>query len=333
MKKRKLGKYGPQLSEIGFGAMSFSDFWGVVDDDQSIAILDACLNHGINHLDTANVYGNGVSESRIGKYLARYNKGSKCPFYLATKAGIKKDDDGNRTYINTKEYLTGELEKSLKRLGTDHVDLFYVHRRQPNIPIEEVTEGLASLVESGKTLNIGFSEIAPSSLLRAHSVHPIAAVQSEFSLSTRYPELGLINRCDETETSLIAYSPVGRGLLTEKSFTAEEVKSNLFMSSNPRFLEPNLSHNLEILENFKKLAADMETSCAAIAIAWTLAQAKHIIPIPGTRSLKHLKQLVDGCNLHLSDNDLKKINQCLPVGWAHGERYSHKQWHGPEGYA
>jgi aryl-alcohol dehydrogenase-like predicted oxidoreductase len=333
MQTRTLGRNGPEVSAIGYGAMSFSDFYGPTNERESHAIMDAALDMGITHLDTSNVYGMGKSEAAIGSFLAARGKAARDRFTIATKAGITRDKESGRRYFdNSAAHLTQELEASLKRLGTDAVDLFYVHRREPGVEIEEVTETLAGLVKAGKTHTIGFSEIAPSSLRRAAAVHPVAAVQSEYSLSTRFPDLGLVQSCAELGTTLVAFSPVGRGLLTDRPHRAEAIKGMPFLKSNPRFQEPNLSANIAATEPFRGLAADMGTSAAALAIGWLLTRGDHVLPIPGTRSVAHLKELAAGAELRLNAADLERIETVLPVGWAHGDRYSEDQWIGPERY-
>ncbi|WP_424985687.1 aldo/keto reductase [Microbulbifer sp. S227A] len=333
MQSRKLGRDGPEISAIGIGAMSFADFYGPTNEAESHAILDAALDFGITHLDTANVYGMGKSESAIGSYLAGRGRGTRERFTIATKASITSDrETGRRVFDNSKHHLTQELDASLKRLGTDAVDLFYVHRRDPSLEIEEVTETLAGLVRAGKTRAIGFSEIAPSSLRRAMAVHPVAAVQSEYSLATRFPDLGLVQTCADLGVALVAFSPVGRGLLTDRPHGAEAIAGMPFLRGNPRFVEPNLSTNLATTQAFRALAADMGCSAAALAIAWVLTRGDHVVPIPGTRSVAHLAELAAGAELRLSDSDLARIDTVLPVGWAHGDRYSAEQWVGPERY-
>lgn len=329
MKLRQIGANGPEISPIGIGAMSFSNFYGPTTEAESHAVLDAARELGVTHIDTANVYGMGGSEKAIGSYL-QANPGARNFFHIATKAAITRDADGNRYHDNSGAHLEAELDKSLVKMGVDHVDLFYVHRRDPQVPIEEVTESLAGLVKSGKAGAIGFSEIAPGSLRRAAAVHPIAAVQSEYSLSTRAPELGLVQACVELGTSLVAFSPVGRSLLTDTPLSPDVMAGLPWMASNPRFIEPNLSYNLQASDRFRALAAQMGTSAAALAIAWLLHQGDHVIPIPGTRSVDHFRQLAAGMELSLSGTDLAAIDAALPVGWAHGDRYSDGQWVGPE---
>ncbi len=331
MKQREMGKGGPKVSCIGVGAMSFAEFYGPTTEENSYAILHAALEAGVTHIDTANVYGMGRSEKAIGQFM-KDNPGTRDQFHIATKASITRDADGNRFFDNSAEHLEAELDKSLTALGTDHVDLFYVHRRQADRPIEEVAETLGALVRKGKTKAIGFSEIAPSSLRRAHAVYPVAAVQSEYSLSTRSPEMGLVQTCAELGVALVAFSPVGRSLLTDTPLAPEVIPDLPFLKVNPRFQAPHYARNLELTAGFRDLAADMGLPAAGLAIAWCLAQGSHVIPIPGTRSVAHFQQYLAGVEADLSGEDLARIEAALPIGWAHGDRYSEDQWIGPERY-
>lgn len=328
MKQRRLGQTGPTVSVLGYGAMSFTDFYGPATDEGSMTVLDACVELGITHIDTSNVYGMGRSETVIGEWLKR--RGGEAPFAIATKGGITRNAD--RRFNNDPKHLEEALDASLTRLGVEAVDLYYIHRRDPEFEIEEVTAALAGFVKAGKVKAIGFSEIAPSSLRRAHAVHPVAAVQSEYSLSTRSPEMGLVQTCAEFGASLVAFSPVGRALLTDRPHHAEAVAGMDFLKVNPRFQEPNLSANLAINARFRALAADMGVPAAALAIAWLTHQGDHILPIPGTRNITHLKELVQGAGMDLDADDLARISEVLPIGWAHGDRYSVGQWTGPEKY-
>ena len=334
MEKRALGPGGPMVSALGIGAMSFTNFYGPTTEAESHAVLSAALDLGIDHIDTANVYGMGLSEQVIGSFLAKQGKTRTGLFRIATKAGIKRDPEtGKRGFDNSPEHLEAELDASLRKLVVEAVDLFYVHRRDQSIPIEEVAGTLAGLVEAGKTHSIGFSEIAPSSLRRAAAVHPVAAVQSEYSLSTRAAELGLIQACEALGSSLVAFSPVGRGLLTDRPPSAESLERSQFLKVNPRFKEPSLSANLQITDHYRALARQLGTTAAALSIAWLLRRSSAVIAIPGTRSVDHLKELAAGAALRLSDADIDLIERTLPVGWAHGDRYSDEQWIGPERYS
>ncbi|MEL6234302.1 MAG: aldo/keto reductase [Pseudomonadota bacterium] len=331
MQTRKLGASGPEIGAIGYGAMSFSDMYGPTNEAESHAILDACRELGVTHLDTANVYGMGKSESAIGSYLAA-NSGARDAFVIATKATITRDADGNRCFDNSAEHLEAELDKSLQRLGVETVDLFYAHRRDPRLTAEETAANLGRLVEKGKTRAIGLSEVAPATLRRAMAAFPVAAVQSEYSLSTRFPDLGLVQTCAELGVAMVAFSPVGRSLLTDAPIPRERLAELPFLAGNPRFMEPNLTENLRLTDAFRRLAAEMGTSAAALANAWLLTRGPHVIPIPGTRSVQHFRECVAGADLALSQDDLDRIEAVLPVGWANGDRYSEAQWTGPERY-
>jgi len=328
MKTRKLWAEGPDVGAVGYGAMSFTDFYGPASDEDSKLVLDACLDLGITHIDTADAYGMGRSETVIGDWL-KTRKG-EAPFTIATKVGITRDPE--HRHNNSPKHLGQALDASLARLGVEAIDLYYVHRRDQRYEIEEVAETMAGFVKAGKVKAIGFSEIAPASLRRAHAVHPVAAIQSEYSLSARAPELGLIQTAAEIGASLVAFSPVGRALLTDRPHTADSIEKLAFLKANPRFIEPNLSANLAYSAKFQSLAADMGVAAATLAIAWLLKQGNHILPIPGTRKIEHLRELAAGGDLDLSTEDLSRINDILPVGWAHGDRYSVGQWAGPERY-
>ena len=311
--------------------MSFSEFYGPTTEENSYAILSAALDAGVSHIDTSNVYGLGRSESAIGQFL-KDNPGNRDNFHIATKASITRDADGNRYFDNSPGHLESELDGSLQRLGTDCVDLFYIHRRDPSIPIEDVAGSLQTLIKKGKTKAVGFSEIAPSSLRRAATECHIDAVQSEYSLATRLPELGMLQTCAELGTAFVAFSPVGRAFLTDDPIPLSRVGELMFMKENPRFIEPNYSANIEATDAFRAYAAEIGVPAAGLAIAWVLAQGEHVIAIPGTRSTDHFAELVSGWNFQLESNSMKELEKILPVGWAHGDRYSKAQWAGPEMY-
>ena len=332
MKQRQLGQNGPFISAIGYGAMSLSNFYGPMDEAGAFAILDKCRDGGITHLDTADIYGNGFSEACIGAYFATQDASVKHSFSIATKAAIYRSPEGVRSHRNDKAYLSSQLDKSLKTMGVDAVDLFYVHRRDPDVPIEDVTGILADFVSSGKIKGFGYSEIAPSSLRRAHAVHPVMAVQSEYSLGVRSPEMGLVQTCKELGTAFVAFSPVGRSLLTDKPHDLEKLQSIPFLLNNPRFMEPNLSANIAATDPFRAYATSLGLSTAGLAIAWLLHQGDHIIPIPGTRHISHLEEAIAGANFTITDEIAAEIDRLLPIGWAHGDRYNEDQWWGPERY-
>ncbi|MEO0485852.1 MAG: aldo/keto reductase [Pseudomonadota bacterium] len=327
MEFRKIGDR--EVSILGIGGMSFSDFYGATTEADSHAVLDAARDAGVTHIDTANIYGMGKSESAIGSWLA--SRGGRDGLFIATKAGIARGVGaaaGN--FDNSAAYLEAELDGSLARLGVDHVDLFYIHRRDQTIPIEDVTGTLARLIEKGKIGAFGYSEIAPASLRRAAAVHPVAAVQSEYSLQTRQPELGLVQACAELGTTLVAFSPVGRGMLTDLPPAADKYNDQPWMAANPRFVEPNLSANIAATGPMRALARDHGVSTAALALAWVYAQGDHIVAIPGTRSAARFEEYLGAESV--SDEALAELERLLPAGWAHGDRYSYAQWNGPENY-
>ena len=330
MQQRKLGQLGTPVSAIGYGAMSFTDFYGRATEEGSESILTRCIDLGITHIDTSNAYGLGKSENRIGSFLAKQGKQVHDFFKIATKAGVTRDLEGRRKFDNSPGHLRASLDASLERLGVEQVELFYVHRRDTDHSIEEVSETLAELIKSGKTRQVGFSEIAPTQLARANAVYPVGAVQSEYSLSTRSPEMGLVQRTRELGATLVAFSPVGRALLTDKPLDYETCQKLDFMKINPRFVMPNHAHNVEATVSFRALAAEMGHRASSLAIAWLLNQGEHILPIPGTRSIKHLNELAAGADIALTESDMAAIEEILPIGWCHGDRYSVDQWIGPE---
>ena len=327
MKKRRLLQSGKLVSEIGLGCMSFAGFYGPTDEKEAHDTLNTALDYGIDFLDTANIYGMGVSETMIGNYIK--NNGN--PFVIATKASISRDPETNeRTFDNSSQHLETELNKSLERLGVDNVDLFYIHRRDPRIPIEDVMETLLKFKKEGKIGGIGFSEISPSSLRRASEVGLVDAIQSEYSLWTRSAELGLIQTCQELEVSFIPFSPLGRGIFSTTPPDPSTFGKLDFRKNNPRFLQPNFNENLNLLAPFKQLCAELGVSPSTLAIAWTLKQGEHMLPIPGTRSRNHLIELALGSEFELTEEISDQIDHLLPIGWAHGERYSDDQWIGIE---
>lgn len=323
----KLGTTGPEVSTIALGCMSFGGFYGPTDREESFACLDAARDAGINFLDTAELYGRGLSEEIIGAW--QQDRGHK--FHVATKGGIiiggKRGENDN-----SESHLRRCLEGSLKRLQVDHVALYYIHRRDWSIPIEEVTETLEKFREERLIGGFGYSEIAPSSLHRASSVAPVAAVQNEYSLWTRYPELGLIRACEELGTTFVPFSPLGRGMFGEHRLNPDEFGENDFRLETPRFLEPNLSRNSDQVAAFRDFAHNRGWTTSAAAIAWILDRGEHLIPIPGTRTAEHLNEWAGACEIEFTDADRAEIDRLLPSGFAHGDRYSDAQIVGVERY-
>ena len=326
MKKRKLGAGGPEVSAIGLGCMSFAGFFGETDLETSVACLDRAWAAGIDFLDTANVYGMGRSESAIGEWL----KGSDAKPVIATKASIVPKP--TRHYRNDEDHLRSELEQSLGRLGVDRVELFYIHRREQERPVEEVAETLAKFVSEGLIGGYGLSEVAPSTIRRAHAVHPCMAVQNEYSLWSRQPELGVIRACAELGIAMVPFSPLARGELSDSPPDPAQMAEGDFRRANPRWQEPNYSFNQAALNPFRSYCRERGVPTSRLALAWVLAQGDHLIPIPGTRTGAHLEEWVKAADMELSAEDLAAIDEILPPGFAHGDRYSDTQTIGVERY-
>lgn len=306
--------------------MSFAGFYAPADDAESQRCMAAAVDLGIDHFDTAERYGAGRSETLIGQFL----KETRAEVNIATKAGIHVEP--KRHFNNSPEALRTSLEGSLKRLGVERVDLYYIHRREEARPIEDVMGTLMTFIDEGKIGAIGFSEIAPSSLRRAHAIHPVAAVQSEYSLWTRQPELGLIQACAELGVTFVPFSPVGRGIFADPPVDPASFADGDFRKKNPRFVEPNFSANLAYVEPFRAFCRARGWPTAGTAIAWTLDQGEHLLPIPGTRTAAHLAELAAAYTIHFTDEDRAEIARLLPVGFAHGARYTDAQTIGIERY-
>jgi aryl-alcohol dehydrogenase-like predicted oxidoreductase len=300
------------VSQIGLGAMSFGGLFGPTNEAESLACLDAMLDVGINFIDTANIYGMGVSETVLGKWLA-----SRRPdVVLATKASFVSDPV--RRVDNSAAHLRAELEASLRRLGRERVDLFYIHRREAARPLDEVIGTLSRLIEEGKIGGYGLSEVAPYTLRAAHAIHPCMAVQNEYSLWTRQPELGLIQECARLGVAFVPFSPLARGMLGD---TPLPRPTDGFRSNIPRFMEPNFSENTAKINVFRAWCASRGWNTPAAALAWVLARGAHLIPIPGTRTAANLRQWAQADDIHLSPDDLHEIECILPAGFAQGDRY------------
>ncbi|WP_103334509.1 aldo/keto reductase [Pseudotabrizicola formosa] len=316
MKHRHLGANGPKTSALGLGCLSFGGLFGGTTTDESLACLDAAWDHGIRFLDVANIYGNGVSESVIGQWLATRNHRP----LIATKAAIIQGE--TRGINNDAAHLRAELEGSLQRLGVDHVDLFYLHRHDPKTPIEQVAQTMAALIAAGKIGGYGLSEIAPYTLRRAHAVHPVTAVQNEYSLWTRQPDLGMIQTCADLGVAFIPFSPLARGAFGTPMADPDLQDLGPFRSQIPRFTPEYWPMNKPKLQAFQQLAADMGHNAAALALAWCLHQGDHLIPIPGTRSAAHLVAWAGAADISLTPAELAQIDSLLPAGWAYGDRYT-----------
>ena len=328
MKQRQLGKNGPMVDEVGFGAMSIAGAFGPADDATSHKALDRVFAQDHPHIDTALIYGPYTSENLIGEHLLR-NPSLRKKISIATKGGIIPNPRG---VSNSAAFMRECLEGSLKRLGVEHVDLYYVHRREHSIPIEDVMETMAQFVKEGKIGGIGLSEISPATLERASKVHHVRAVQNEYSLWSRLPEIGLIQACKRHETALVAFSSVGRGVFTDGVVDPAKMPATEWRKAMPRFQPENWPANLGYIEKFKIYAKQRGWAAAALANAWVLAQGEHIIVIPGTRTAEHHAENLGASDIHLSAKDLAEIVAILPAGFAHGNRYSVEQQGSAEQY-
>lgn len=316
MKTRKLGQNGPNVSAIGLGAMSFGGIFGDTTEAESLTCLDAMLDQGITFIDTANIYGMGISETIIGKWLTT----RRLNVTIATKASFVSGPP--RRIDNSEAHLRAELEASLKRLNRDHVELFYIHRREHTRPLVEVIGTLSRLIEEGKIGGYGMSEIAPDTLRAAHEIHPCMAVQNEYSLWSRQPELGMIQACKTLGVAFIPFSPLARGMLGDIPLVKP---TDGFRSQNPRFTEPNFTANTNSINAFRSFCAERGWTTAATALAWILAKGDHLIPIPGSRKADNLKQWAQATEITLTPKDHAEIDHILPPGFAAGDRYGDHQ--------
>lgn len=314
MENRKIGKSDLEVFPIGLGAMGMSEFYGETNEDQSIATIHKALELGVNFIDTADMYGSGHNEKLLGKALkGRFNE-----IVLATKFGILRGPNGERMGISGKpEYVKEACEASLKRLGTDVIDLYYLHRVDPNTPIEETVGAMAELVKEGKVRYIGLSEVKGSTLKRAYSVHPITAVQSEYSIWTRDIEEANLTACRELGVSTVAYSPLGRGILTGKLKTIDDSKD--FRAHMPRMQDENRENNMKIVEKVEQIAESKGVKASQLALAWVLAQGEDVIPIPGTKHEKYLIENVEAANVKITEDEMKELNKLSDL--VKGARY------------
>ena len=318
MRKRKLGAAGPEVSEIGLGCMGMSEFYGDRNDEESLATLERALELGVDFLDTADMYGHGDNERLLGRFLeSRRNQ-----VVLATKFGIVRSDDGpSRSINNTPDYIRSACDASLRRLGVDTIDLYYVHRIDPQVPIEETVGAMADLVSAGKVRALGLSEASATTLRRAHAVHPIAALQSEYSLWSRDPEGAILDTCRELGVAFVAYSPLGRGFLTGAITSTGQLAADDFRRISPRFQDDNLKANLSLLEAVRTMAAEKGCTPGQLALAWVLAQGDTVIPIPGTKRQRYLEENAAAADVALTAEDLAALDRAMPRGAASGERY------------
>lgn len=318
MKTRKLGSAGPEVSVIGLGCMGMSDFYGPAEDARSLEVIHHALDHGVTLIDTADMYGVGRNEQLVGKALA----GRRERAILATKFAIVRGEDGAMRGISGKpEYVQQACEASLARLGVDVIDLYYQHRVDRSVPIEETVGAMAKLVQQGKVRYLGLSECSTETLRRAHAVHPISAVQSEYSLWSRDPEDGMLATCEELGVTFVAYSPLGRGFLTGAIRSIDDLAHDDWRRTQPRFQGENFAKNLKLVQKLEQLASARGVTPAQLALGWVLSRSPRVVAIPGTRSIARLDENAAAADLTLSARELADIEEVFPRRAAAGERY------------
>jgi aryl-alcohol dehydrogenase-like predicted oxidoreductase len=318
MQKRRLGRNGPQVSAIGLGCMGMSDFYAGGDEAESIATIHHALDCGVTFLDTADMYGVGENEKLIGRAIAK----RRDEVFLATKFGNVRAPDGAFLGVDGRpDYVRAACDASLKRLGVETIDLYYQHRVDPKTPIEETVGAMAELVRAGKVRYLGLSEAAPATLRKACAVHPIAALQTEYSLWSREPEQEILAACRELGVGFVPYSPLGRGFLTGRFKSSADVPQDDYRRQTPRFQGENFDKNLALLDRVEAFAREKRCTAAQLALAWVLAQGEDIVPIPGTKRRKYFDENLGALEVSLSADEIARIGEALPAGAAAGARY------------
>jgi len=320
METRRLGSRGLEVSAVGLGCMGMSEFYGAIDEDEAVATIHRALELGVTLIDTADIYGPFTNERLVGRAIA----GRRDAVVLATKFGNVRREDGSWVGIDGRpEYVHSACDASLKRLGVEHIDLYYQHRVDKKVPIEETVGAMAELVQAGKVRHIGLSEASPETIRRAHAVHPITALQTEYSLWSRDPEERLLPTVRELGIGFVAYAPIGRGFLSGRFRSPDDVgDEGDFRSRHPRFQGDNFRRNRELVERLEALAAEKGVTPAQLALAWVLHQGDDIVPIPGTKRRTYLQENVAAVEIELSQEDLARIDEAAPRGVTAGDRYA-----------